>query len=217
WMSAREAFLNQEDASDNVESLIKKHEDFDKAIASQQEKINNLTDFANRLIANNHYDAPAINEKQADIHDRWERLKNQLVAKRSKLGESQNLQQFSRDADEIENWISEKIQIAQEESYRDPTNIAQKHQKQQAFEAELAANADRIQTLISAGEKLIKSAKCGGGEGAVANRLQTLQDQWEMLVKTSTQKSHRLKEANKQKSFMASVKDLEFWLGEVET
>lgn len=43
WMSAREAFLNQEDATgDNVESLIKKHEDFDKAISSQQEKINAL-------------------------------------------------------------------------------------------------------------------------------------------------------------------------------
>lgn len=32
WMSAREAFLNQEDTGDNVESLIKKHEDFDKVI-----------------------------------------------------------------------------------------------------------------------------------------------------------------------------------------
>lgn len=30
WMSAREAFLSQEDTGDNVESLIKKHEDFDK-------------------------------------------------------------------------------------------------------------------------------------------------------------------------------------------
>lgn len=29
-MSAREAFLSQEDTADNVESLIKKHEDFDK-------------------------------------------------------------------------------------------------------------------------------------------------------------------------------------------
>lgn len=42
WMSTREAFLNQEDTGDNVESLIKKHEDFDKAINSQQEKINAL-------------------------------------------------------------------------------------------------------------------------------------------------------------------------------
>ncbi|KIH60024.1 spectrin repeat-containing domain protein, partial [Ancylostoma duodenale] len=108
------------------------------------------------------------------------------------------------------------FQVAQEENYRDPTNIQQKHQKQQAFEAELAANADRIATLITAGQNLIDGAKCAGGEDAVSARLKALNDQWELLVKTTTEKSYRLKEANKQKSFMAAVKDLEFWLGEVE-
>lgn len=54
---------------------------------------------------------------------RWKKLKLALINKRSQLGESQTLQQFSRDADEIENWITEKLQIACEESYRDPTNI----------------------------------------------------------------------------------------------
>lgn len=216
WMSAREAFLSQEDIGDNVESLIKKHEDFDKAINSQQEKINALNQFANQLIPN-HYDASAIARKRDQILERWDRLKSALIEKRSKLGESQTLQQFSRDADEIENWLAEKFQVAQEESYRDPTNIQQKAQKQQAFEAELAANADRIATLISAGQNLISNAKCAGGEEAVAQRLKALNDQWELLVKTTTEKSHRLKEANKQKSFMAAVKDLEFWLGEVET
>ena len=52
-MSAREAFLAQEDPTgDNVESLIKKHEDFDKAIASQQEKLNNLEQLARQLVSN---------------------------------------------------------------------------------------------------------------------------------------------------------------------
>lgn len=38
WMSAREAFLASEEVDskgDNVEALIKKHEDFDKAISAQ--------------------------------------------------------------------------------------------------------------------------------------------------------------------------------------
>ena len=42
WMSAREAFLAAEELDsqgDNVEALIKKHEDFDKAISAQEEKI----------------------------------------------------------------------------------------------------------------------------------------------------------------------------------
>lgn len=57
-MTAREAFLNQDDSADNVESLIKKHEDFDKAIASQQEKINGLGTVAGQLVNAQHYDSP---------------------------------------------------------------------------------------------------------------------------------------------------------------
>ena len=54
---------------------------------------------------------------------RWATLKDALVEKRSKLGESQNLQQFIRDVDDVEGWISEKMQTALEESYKDPSNI----------------------------------------------------------------------------------------------
>uniref|UniRef100_A0A6G4ZWG4 Putative alpha-spectrin n=1 Tax=Rhipicephalus microplus TaxID=6941 RepID=A0A6G4ZWG4_RHIMP len=38
WMASREAFLGSDDmGGDNVEALIKKHEDFDKAISAQEE------------------------------------------------------------------------------------------------------------------------------------------------------------------------------------
>lgn len=57
------------------------------------------------------------------MFERWRHLKAQMIEKRSKLGESQTLQQFSRDVDEIEAWISEKLQTATDESYKDPTNI----------------------------------------------------------------------------------------------
>lgn len=60
---------------------------------------------------------------QIVMSERWRRLKAQMIEKRSKLGESQTLQQFSRDVDEIEAWISEKLQTATDESYKDPTNI----------------------------------------------------------------------------------------------
>ena len=45
------------------------------------------------------------------------------MAKRNKLGESQSLQQFNRDTDEIETWMVEKMQTASDESYKDPTNL----------------------------------------------------------------------------------------------
>lgn len=220
WMSDREAFLASDDVDsngDNVEVLIKKHEDFDKAINAHEEKIATLQTLADQLIGQEHYASKPIDDKRNQVLDRWKHLKDALIEKRSKLGESQTLQQFSRDADEIENWIAEKLQLATEESYKDPANIQSKHQKHQAFEAELAANADRIQSVLANGANLIEKRQCAGSEEAVQKRLESIADQWEFLTQKTTEKSLKLKEANKQRTYIAAVKDLDFWLGEVES
>lgn len=220
WMSDREAFLASDEVDsngDNVEVLIKKHEDFDKAINAHEEKIATLQTLADQLIGQEHYASKAIDDKRNLVLNRWKHLKDALIEKRSKLGESQTLQQFSRDADEIENWIAEKLQLATEESYKDPANIQSKHQKHQAFEAELAANADRIQSVLANGANLIGKRQCAGSEEAVQKRLESIADQWEFLTQKTTEKSLKLKEANKQRTYIAAVKDLDFWLGEVES
>ena len=52
WMSSREAFLATDEVDnegDNVEALIKKHEDFDKAIGNQEEKIESLSTYADQV------------------------------------------------------------------------------------------------------------------------------------------------------------------------
>uniref|UniRef100_A0A8C9TFL8 Spectrin alpha, non-erythrocytic 1 n=1 Tax=Scleropages formosus TaxID=113540 RepID=A0A8C9TFL8_SCLFO len=219
WMAAREAFLagdDKGDSLDSVEALIKKHEDFDKAINVQEEKIAALQSFADQLIGADHYAKPEIAKRRDGVLDRWRHLKAQMIEKRSKLGESQTLQQFSRDVDEIEAWISEKLQTATDESYKDPTNIQSKHQKHQAFEAELHANADRIRGVIDMGNSLINRGACAGSEDAVKARLNTLDDQWQFLVNKSGEKSQKLKEANKQQNFNTGIKDFDFWLSEVE-
>ncbi|XP_041098654.1 spectrin alpha chain, non-erythrocytic 1 isoform X9 [Polyodon spathula] len=224
WMAAREAFLASDDKGDSLDSteaLIKKHEDFDKAINVQEEKIATLQSFADQLIAADHYAQEDIANRRNEVLDRWRRLKAQMIEKRSKLGESQTLQQFSRDVDEIEAWISEKLQTATDESYKDPTNIQlskllSKHQKHQAFEAELHANADRICGVIDTGNSLIQRGACAGSEDAVKSRLSTLDDQWQFLVQKSAEKSQKLKEANKQQNFNTGIKDFDFWLSEVD-
>ncbi|KAG8141804.1 putative Spectrin alpha chain brain protein, partial [Naja naja] len=195
WMAAREAFLNTEDKGDSLDS---------------EEKIAALQSFADQLISADHYAKGVIATRR-----------HEMIEKRSKLGESQTLQQFSRDVDEIEAWISEKLQTASDESYKDPTNIQlskllSKHQKHQAFEAELHANADRIRGVIDVGNSLIDRGACAGSEEAVKARLAALADQWEFLVQKSAEKSQKLKEANRQQNFNTGIKDFDFWLSEVE-
>lgn len=217
WMAAREATLEDSvDGGGSVESLIKKHEDFDRAISAQEEKIQALQNFATQLVDKDHYDTPGVVERRNQVLERWQNLKEAMLENRSKLGEAQSLQQFSRDVDEMEIWISEKLHTALDESYRDPANIQNKHQKHQAFEAELHANSDRIQAVLKMGDKIIDKNQCDGSEDAVQERIQKLVQEWEFLTKKSTEKSEKLVEANRQRQYTAAVKDLEFWLGEVE-
>lgn len=48
-------------------------------------------------------------------------------------------------------------------------------------------------------------------------RLESIANQWEFLTQKTVEKSMKLKEANKQRTYIAAVKDLDFWLGEVES
>ena len=48
---------------------------------------------------------------------------------------------------QVSTWIHEKLMVALDESYRDPTNLQSKLQKHQAFEAELSANKGRVDTI----------------------------------------------------------------------
>jgi spectrin alpha len=182
----------------------------------QEEKIAQLQEFANQLIQSRHYDAPAIAERRAAVLQRWSTLKSALNQRRSKLGESQSLQQFQREAEEAEAWIAEKMQIASDESYKDPTNLQGKLQKHQAFEAEVSANEERIFGVMNMGQGLIDSHQCAGSEKAVQDRISSLQEQWDELLAKSGETSQKLKEANQQQQFNTSVKDFDYWLGETE-
>lgn len=44
-------------------------------------------------------------------------------------------------------WISEKMQTASDEAYKDPTNLQAKLQKHKAFEAELSAHKGTIDNI----------------------------------------------------------------------
>ena len=63
------------------------------------------------------------------------------------------------------------------------------------------------------GQNLIDKHQCAGSEEAVQSRLVSIADQWEFLTHKTAEKSMKLKEANKQRTYIAAVKDLDFWLG----
>ena len=59
-----------QDTLDSVEALIKKHEDFEKSLEAQEEKVNAVDHFAQKLVAAEHYDTVAIANRRDGVLQR---------------------------------------------------------------------------------------------------------------------------------------------------
>ena len=76
-----------------------------------------------RLVSNEHYAAAEVTERRVDLNERRDNLSSSSKDRRDKLESSYSYQLFERDCDESMVWISEKLKIANDENYKDPTNL----------------------------------------------------------------------------------------------
>lgn len=217
WIANKEAFLNNDDLGDSfisVEALIKKHEAFEKLLLSSkiQEEVQ---EFADKILAQEPYETSMIETRLNDINKRMRRLKIQSNIRRKKLDESLQFQQFLRNLYEVQRWLSQKIQIASDESYREPSNLQSKIQKHIAFDAELQANTIRISAVINEGESLIDAKHFASNE--IQQNLELLESEWQKLQEASRNKKIRLSQAYDALLFIRSIDEFNTWMDEVET
>lgn len=88
-------------SADEVDSLLKKHENTEKLTASQDEKVVNLCEFGETLVRNGHSEAEMITARVNAVCDRRNKLKEELAKRRYKLEESRKIAQFYQDVVEV--------------------------------------------------------------------------------------------------------------------
>ncbi|XP_049531966.1 spectrin beta chain, non-erythrocytic 1 isoform X2 [Anopheles darlingi] len=215
WLTNKEAFLNNDDLGESftaVEALIKKHEAFEKLLHSN--RIEELELFAEEILAENPFEADVIKQRLYGVINRKDKLLASAAARKQKLQESLQLQQFLRALYEVEKWITQKMQIALDENYREPSNLQSKIQKHAAFDAELCANSGRVTAIIEEGESLINAEHYASG--VVQEQLDILESDWHKLREASREKKERLAEAYEALLFQRSLEDFNNWMDEVE-
>ncbi|XP_058129165.1 spectrin beta chain, non-erythrocytic 1 [Anopheles coustani] len=216
WLTNKEAFLNNDDLGESftaVEALIKKHEAFEKLLHSN--RIGELEQFAEEILSESPFEADVIKQRLYAVTARKEKLLASAATRKQKLQESLQLQQFLRALYEVEKWINQKMQIALDENYREPSNLQSKIQKHAAFDAELLANSGRVTAIIEEGESLINAEHYASD--LVQEQLDILESEWQKLQEASREKKERLAEAYEALLFQRSLEDFNNWMDEVES
>uniref|UniRef100_UPI00398EAE6B spectrin beta chain, non-erythrocytic 5 n=1 Tax=Pristiophorus japonicus TaxID=55135 RepID=UPI00398EAE6B len=217
WLSSKEAFLANEDLGDSlpsVENLQQKQEQFEKALEAQLEKLNVMERFSLQLKQNKHSDCAQITVKYQAVLHRKQKLLENCERRRKVLDQSKQLQMFLRSCYEAVSWLNEKISVALDESWTDPSNLQGKLQKHQTFEAEIMANQNRIRSIDTEGERMIDAGHYAVND--VEPRMKQIEKLWNELLEDCREKRSKLVDAHKALHFQRSIEDVEKWLSEVE-
>ncbi|GFS73890.1 spectrin alpha chain, non-erythrocytic 1 [Trichonephila clavipes] len=200
------------DSMSSVEALIRKHENFEEMCFTNFEKIQEIEMMARDL--KDHEDFEVIQTRCEEICRRRDALQEASQRRKFILQDAKALQQLLLEMYEISNWMSEKIRVASDDSYKDLTNLLSKTQKHAAFEAEILANHSRVVDFTKQAEKLLEEKHFASVE--IQEHIQGLENLWEDLMNATNLKKDRLRDAYDALQFKHKLDDVNSWLEETE-
>lgn len=217
-LNQQENFLSKEDVPNSVqaaENAIKRHEAFITTMDANDEKINAVLLFANRLIDENHFAADKVHKKAETINERRNANRQRADELLDRLKDQLTLQQFLQECDELRDWLADKMAASQDETYRDAKNLHSKYMRHQAFESEIAANKDRLNRVQQEGEEIMRQKP--ETREQIEPMLADLNRQWEDLESTTKDKGEKLFDANRSILYEQSCDDIDGWVTALES
>ncbi|KAI2654409.1 Spectrin beta chain, non-erythrocytic 5 [Labeo rohita] len=216
-ISGHEARLKVKDLGDSVDSvhsLLGRQEELEALLEALERSINLFQDKSQELISKRNFAAKEIQERSKVIQDRFKKLKESCKLRRLDLLASQKYQEFLRDAEEVLLWIEEKFEIAEDESYRDPTNILRKLKKHEAAEKEMQANQVRIDRLTETGEEMLGEDHYNSQ--SIQRKTREVRKRWTELQKKMAERGDKLRQAGQQEQLMELLQDAKLKIEAIE-
>ncbi|XP_044730255.1 spectrin beta chain isoform X2 [Chrysoperla carnea] len=216
-LSQQEHVLSKDETPSNLEqaeNLIKRHEAFLTTMEANDDKVNSVVQYAQRLVNEGHFDSDKIAKRADSINDRRNANREKAFQQLDKLKDLLELHQFLRDCEEIAEWVQEKHIIAQDETYRSAKTVHSKWTRHQAFEAEIAANKERLHKLQQAAEELIKEKP--EFADLISPKVSELDETFDDLEKTTKDKGERLFDANREVLIHQTCDDIDSWMTDLE-
>merc|ERR1719210_2804018 len=209
-LSQQEHLLSKDETPSNLEqaeSLIKKHEALLTTMEANDDKVNGVLQFAQRLVAEQHFASDKISKKADDISERRNVNHELALAQLEKLKDQLLLHQFLQDCEELHDWIQEKNVLVQEDTYRSAKTIHSKWTRHQAFQSEIACNKDRLDQVQKSGEELLQT-KPEMSE-MIQPKLNELTKEFDDLQTNTKEKGERLFDAKRADLYEQSCDDID--------
>lgn len=86
---------------DDCDAFLKKHEAFERLIATQEEKVTAMTEFSTRLRVQHHHESREIQTREKSVMGRRAKVKKAVAERRTKMEDCRKLMVFLQDCNEV--------------------------------------------------------------------------------------------------------------------
>uniref|UniRef100_A0A3P9CE32 Spectrin beta chain n=1 Tax=Maylandia zebra TaxID=106582 RepID=A0A3P9CE32_9CICH len=199
-----------------VMALQRKLTGMERDLAAIEDKLSEMHGEARRLAEEHPDQANAITGRLAEITAVWEEMKNTLKNREESLGEARKLQQFLRELDDFQSWLSRtQTAIASEDM---PNTLAEAEKlmaQHEGIKNEIQNYEEDYQKMRDMGE-MVTQGQTDAQYMFLRQRLQALDTGWNELHKMWENRQNLLSQSHAYQLFLRDTKQAEAFLNSQE-
>uniref|UniRef100_A0A8C7UY77 Spectrin beta chain n=1 Tax=Oncorhynchus mykiss TaxID=8022 RepID=A0A8C7UY77_ONCMY len=198
-----------------VMALQRKLTGMERDLAAIEDKLGDLRGEAERLPGEHPNQAKAIKGRLAEITAVWEEMKATLRNREESLGEASKLQQFLRELDDFQSWLSRtqtEYMLAHTEMATTLEGAEGAIKKQEDFMTTMDANEEKINSVVEAGRRLASDGNINADR--IQERAASIDDRHKKNRKAALELLMRLKDNRALQKFLQDSQELSLWINE---
>lgn len=199
-----------------VMALQRKLTGMERDLVAIEAKLSDLQKEAEKLESEHPDQAQAILSRLAEISDVWEEMKTTLRNREASLGEASKLQQFLRDLDDFQSWLSRtQTAIASEDMPNTLTEAEKLLTQHENIKNEIDNYEEDYQKMRDMGE-MVTQGQTDAQYMFLRQRLQALDTGWNELHKMWENRQNLLSQSHAYQQFLRDTKQAEAFLNNQE-
>ncbi|XP_029927071.1 spectrin beta chain, non-erythrocytic 1-like isoform X1 [Myripristis murdjan] len=199
-----------------VMALQRKLTGMERDLAAIEDKLSDLGKEADRLATEHPEQADGIKGRLAEITSVWDEMKNTMKNREESLGEASKLQQFLRELDDFQSWLSRtQTAIASEDM---PNTLAEAEKllaQHEGIKNEIRNYEEDYQKMRDMGE-MVTQGQTDAQYMFLRQRLQALDTGWNELHKMWENRQNLLSQSHAYQLFLRDTKQAEAFLNNQE-
>ncbi|XP_023559319.1 spectrin beta chain, non-erythrocytic 1 isoform X5 [Octodon degus] len=199
-----------------VMALQRKLTGMERDLVAIEAKLSDLQKEAEKLESEHPEQAQAILSRLAEISDVWEEMKTTLKNREASLGEASKLQQFLRDLDDFQSWLSRtQTAIASEDMPNTLTEAEKLLTQHENIKNEIDNYEEDYQKMRDMGE-MVTQGQTDAQYMFLRQRLQALDTGWNELHRMWENRQNLLSQSHAYQQFLRDTKQAEAFLNNQE-